>query len=387
MRITDVEAIVLGEPQDRIAEDSWDGSQDTVVIRVSTDAGVTGLGEVDSAPEVVRAIVESPASMRTMWGLRDLALGEDPRQVVRLWDKLWRGSSYYGRSGVVLHAISGIEAACFDIFGKSVGLPVSTLLGGAFRTSVPVYASLMTPETPEETTAVVERLFAEGFRAIKLGGGPLGRDPDLDEALVAAARAGSASVDLMIDLGMSWETPSHSLRMARRLERHGLRWIEEPIWPDEIDAYVWLTRHSPVPIAAGEAESVESRLLELIERRAVDVLQPDITRAGGFLCVQRVVEAARHRGVECVLHCYHTGITKAISLHLTAACRSLDLLEYCVEDNPIQTTVTNETFPVIDGSVAIPDGPGLGVSLNEETIATYRRPRPKAAEAPGEVVR
>jgi L-alanine-DL-glutamate epimerase-like enolase superfamily enzyme len=381
MRISNVEAIVLGEPQERIAEDSWDGSQDTVVIRVSTDAGITGLGEVDSAPEVVRAIVESPPSMRTMWGLRDLAVGEDPREIGRLFEKLWRGSSYYGRSGVVLHAISGVEVACWDILGQSAGLPVSTLLGGAFRTSVPVYASLMAPEDPAETTAVVEDLVAQGFRAIKFGGGPLGRDPDSDEALVAAARAGSADVDLMIDLGMSWETPGQALRMAKRLERYGLRWIEEPIWPDDVDAYVWLTSRSPVPIAAGEAESVEARLHELIERRAVDILQPDVTRAGGFQCVRRVVDHARQAGIECVLHCYHTGITKAVSLHLTAACRNLDWLEYCVEDNPIQTTVTNEAFPVVDGEVAIPTAPGLGVTLNEETIATYRRPHPGQRDA------
>ncbi len=118
-----------------------------------------------------------------------------------------------------------------------------------------------------------------------------------------------------------------------------------------------------------------------IEKGAVDILQPDVTRAGGFGCVRRVVDHARQAGIECVLHCYHTGITKAVSLHLTAACRNLDWLEYCVEDNPIQTTVTNEAFPVVDGEVAIPTAPGLGVTLNEDTIATYRRPHPGPRDA------
>lgn len=366
---------MLGEPLERIARDSWDGSQDTVLICVSTDAGITGVGEVDSAPEVVRAIVESPPSMRTMWGLRELCLGEDPHAIARIWRKLYRGTSYYGRAGVAMHAISGVEIALWDIVGKVSGLPVHTLLGGAHRNRVRVYASLMAAETAEETAAAVAQLAADGFTAVKLGGGPLGQDPDTDEELVAAARDAAPRIELMIDLGDSWETTGHALAMARRLERYGLRWIEEPIWPDDLDAYVWLTERSPVPIAAGEAEGTEDRLLEMIRRRAVHVLQPDITRAGGFMATRRVVDAAERSSQEVVLHCWHTGVTKAISLHLTAACPNLHLLEYCVEDNPIQRSVTIEQFPVHDGWVDIPEASGLGVTLDERTLERYARPR------------
>jgi L-rhamnonate dehydratase len=374
MKITDVEAIVLGEPVERIARESWDGSQDTVLIRVCTDEGVTGIGEVDSAPEVVRAVVESPASMRTMWGLRDLCLGEDPREIARIWRKLYRGTSYYGRAGVAMHAISGVEIALWDIMGKVSGLPVHALLGGAHRDSVRVYASLMAAATAAETASAVAELAAQGFTAVKLGGGSLGLDADTDEELVATVRAAAPGIELMIDLGDAWETTSHALAMARRLERYRLRWIEEPIWPDDLDAYVWLAERSPVPIAAGEAEGTEDRLLEMIRRRAVHVLQPDVTRAGGFMAVRRVVDAAERAGQEVVLHCWHTGITKAISLHLTAACANLDLLEYCVEDNPIQRSVTIEQFPVRDGRVAIPSEVGLGVTLDEHTLERYARP-------------
>jgi L-alanine-DL-glutamate epimerase-like enolase superfamily enzyme len=382
MKITDVETIVLGEPLERIAVDSWDGSQDTALIRVSTDAGITGIGEVDSAPEVVRAIVESPASMRTMWGLRELCLGEDPREIARIWHKLHRGTSYYGRSGVVMHAISGVEVALWDIAGKASALPVHTLLGGAHRDSVRVYASLMASDTAVDTASAVAELAAEGFTAVKLGGGPLGRDGDTDEEVVAAVRKAAPSIELMIDLGDAWETTSHSLAMARRLEPYRLRWIEEPIWPDDLDAYVWLSERSPVPIAAGEAEGTEDRLLEMIRRRAVHVLQPDITRAGGFMASRRVVDAAARAGQEVVLHCWHTGVTKAISLHLTAACANLELLEYCVEDNPIQRSVTIEQFPVRDGFVAIPSASGLGVTLDEQTLERYARPPLRRAAVP-----
>jgi L-alanine-DL-glutamate epimerase-like enolase superfamily enzyme len=232
----------------------------------------------------------------------------------------------------------------------------------------------MASDSAAETADAVAELAVQGFTAVKLGGGSLGLDADTDEELVGTVRAAAPQIELMIDLGDAWETTGHALRMARRLERYGLRWIEEPIWPDDLDAYVWLTARSPVPIAAGEAEGTEDRLLEMIRRHAVDVLQPDITRAGGFMATRRVVDAAERAGQEVVLHCWHTGVTKAISLHLTAACANLELLEYCVEDNPIQRSVTLEQFPVQGGRVAIPTAKGLGVTLDERTLERYARP-------------
>jgi L-rhamnonate dehydratase len=373
MRIANVEAIVVSEPAERIDIDSWDGSQDSVVIRVTTDDGLVGLGEVDSAPEVVRAIVESPPSMRTMWGLRDLLLGEDPREIGRLYEKLYRATSYYGREGCVMHAISGCEIALWDLLGKATGLPVSTLLGGTIRTRVRVYASLMCAAEPAAAAASVTELERDGFTAVKLGGGPLGVDIDHDEAIVRAVRAAAPATELMLDYGQCFETPAEALRVARRLEPHGVTWLEEPLFPDDIGPYVWLAERSPVPIAAGEAESTRSRLDELLRRRAVHVLQPDVTRVGGLGECREVVARARAHGIRCVLHCYNTGITKAASLHLSAVAPNLPLLEYCVEQNRVQTAVTVEQFPVVDGHVAVPVAPGLGVQLDESTIAELAR--------------
>ncbi len=189
MRITDVEAIVLRQPavDERIA----DGSQDDLVIRISTDEGITGIGEVDSAPEAVRAIVHAPGSHAIAGSLRELLLGEDPTQVERLWDKLYRGLIYVGRRGIALHALSGIDIALWDIKGKAEGKPVSELLGGRRRDRVRAYASMLMPETEEEVTERVRALRAQGFTAVKLGWGPLGRDPDRDVELARAASARS----------------------------------------------------------------------------------------------------------------------------------------------------------------------------------------------------
>jgi L-alanine-DL-glutamate epimerase-like enolase superfamily enzyme len=372
MRISDVQAIVLSEPTADLARMSWDGTQDDVVIRVTTDTGLVGIGEVDSAPEVVKAAVDTVGSHNAAWGLRELLLGEDPLHLGPLWERMYRGSMYYGRSGAGMNAMSGVEIALWDILGQATGVPVHVLLGGRFRSSARAYASLLALPEPDDTAALVAEAAAQGFTALKLGGGPLGEDADHDEALVAAARAAAPGIDLMIDLAYAWSSSGHALRMSRRLERYGLAWIEEPLAPDDVSAYVWLTERSPVPIAAGEAESSERGLLELVHRRAVDVLQPDVTRCGGFGVTHRVASAAFAAGLDCVLHCWKTGINKAAALHVTAALPHMDLMEYCLAANALQRDLTVERFPLVDGRVAVPQAAGLGVTLDPETVARHR---------------
>ncbi len=224
MRITDVEAIVLRQPavDERIA----DGSQDDLVIRISTDEGITGIGEVDSAPEAVRAIVHAPGSHAIAGSLRELLLGEDPTQVERLWDKLYRGLIYVGRRGIALHALSGIDIALWDIKGKAEGKPVSELLGGRRRDRVRAYASMLMPETEEEVTERVRALRAQGFTAVKLGWGPLGRDPDRDVELARAAKAAMDGGEVLIDAGLGYVADAKTaIRVARELERIGIFWL------------------------------------------------------------------------------------------------------------------------------------------------------------------
>ncbi|MBA3415146.1 MAG: mandelate racemase/muconate lactonizing enzyme family protein, partial [Chloroflexia bacterium] len=203
MKITEIEAIVLRQPDVDTAK--ADGSQDALLIRVRTDEGITGVGEVDSLPPVVKAIVDAPASHAIASGLGALLIGEDPLEIDRLWERMYRGSIYYGRRGAAIHAISGIDIALWDIKGKALGQPISRLLGGPHRTHVRAYASTLMPDTPEETGRCVTGLVERGFTAIKLGWGPFGRDPDLDIALLRAARtAAGDAVELMLDIGLGW---------------------------------------------------------------------------------------------------------------------------------------------------------------------------------------
>ena len=371
MRITKVEAILL-RPKGPIDTSIGDGSQDGILVRVHTDEGITGLGEIDSSPAVAKAIIDAPPSHKICSGLAALLVGENPLEIGRLWQKMYKGSLYYGRRGAAIHAISGIEIALWDIAGKAAGKPIHALLGGARRQRVKAYASTLMPDTPTEAAKVIETQMKAGFHAVKLGWGPLGRSAELDLALVAAARkAGGEKLDLMIDIGKGWETVRDGIDRARRMEQHNLFWIEEPFWPDDYAKYAALAAAVSTPIAGGEEETTLSDFERLAEKGNVQILQPDVTRAGGISECLRVADYARRNGRRCILHAWSTGIIKAATLHVLAAMEEAEYMEYCVQTTDLNQRLVTERFPLVDGHVAIPNGPGLGIELDETVLKEF----------------
>ncbi|MGI9145435.1 MAG: mandelate racemase/muconate lactonizing enzyme family protein [Chloroflexota bacterium] len=380
MKITDVEAIVLRQPA--VDESIADGSQDDLIVRVHTDAGIVGVGEVDSAPEVVKAVIEAPASHAIASGLRQVLLGEDPLDVEGLWWKMYRAAIYYGRRGVAVHAISGIDLALWDIKGKHLGQPVARLLGTPHRQRVRAYASTLMPDTEDEVRAKVAALIEQyGFTAVKLGWGPLGQDWRHDVRLARAARAaGGDGVDVLIDAGLGYGADAATaIRVARELEQLGIFWIEEPFMPDELGAYAELADSVDIRVAGGEEEATRWGFLELIERGHVDVVQPDVTRCGGLTEAMRIAQLAAQHQVACVPHAWKSGIIKAASLHLNAVLPEALFQEYCVAETPINSLLTTQRMPLHDGYVDVPSGPGLGVDLDQEVLdrlAVGERPLP-----------
>ncbi|MGI8973367.1 MAG: mandelate racemase/muconate lactonizing enzyme family protein [Gaiella sp.] len=373
MKITDVEAIVLRQAvvDDGIA----DGSQDDLVIRISTDEGITGIGEVDSSPELVQALVQAPSSHAVATSLRDALIGEDPFDVERLWHKMYRGLIYFGRRGIAIHAISGLDIALWDIKGKALGKPIDELLGTPVRDRVRAYASMLMPETTTEVTSAVTALRDKGFTAVKLGWGPLGKDAEHDVELAAAARAaGGDGVEIMIDAGLGYVADAETaIGVAREYERLGIYWLEEPFEPDEFEAYAELADTVELRIAAGEQDATRWGFRELIERAHVDVVQPDVTRCGGITETLRIAEFAREHGVATVPHAWKSGIIKAASLHVNAVLPDGIFQEYCVADTPIATSLTKQRLPIeADGCVAVPTAPGLGVELDEDVLESLR---------------
>jgi L-rhamnonate dehydratase len=372
LKITDVEAIVLRQPvlDDGIA----DGSQDDVVVLVHTDEGITGIGEVDSAPEAVRALVNGVGSHAIAGSLQELLVGEDPTDVERLWQKMYRGLIYVGRRGIALHALSGIDIALWDLAGKAAGKPVHELLGGARRDRVRAYASRLMPETPQETADAVAALCEDGFTAVKLGWGPLGKDPKHDVKLAAAAKEAAGTCDILIDAGLGYGGDAKvAIDVARELEQIGIFWLEEPFEPDEYEAYAELADAVDIRVAAGEQDTTRWGFRELIERGHVDLVQPDVTRCGGISEWLRIAELARDHGVETVPHAWKSGIIKAASLQCNAVIPDALFQEYCVAQTPINQTLTKERLPVEeDGTILVPVTPGIGITLDEEVVDHYR---------------
>jgi L-rhamnonate dehydratase len=372
VRITDVEAIVLRQPE--IDEGIADGSQDDLVVRVHTDEGIVGIGEVDSSPEVCKAIIEARGSHKIALGLRELLIGEDPADEA-LWDKMYRGVIFYGRRGAAIHAISGIDIALWDIRGQAAGKPVCELLGVVVHDRIRAYASRLMPDTADEVTAAVEELKGSHFTAIKLGWGPLGQDPAHDVELARAAKAAAGDgVEILIDAGLGYRADAvAATRVARELEALGIYWLEEPFEPDEYEAYAELSDAVDIPIAAGEQDVTTWGFRELIDRGHVDILQPDVTRCGGITETLRIAKLGAERGLKTVPHAWKSGIIKAASLHVNAVLPDALFQEYCVAQTPINTRLTNELLPIeSDGCVAVPTAPGLGVTLNDDVLQELR---------------
>jgi len=297
VKITAVEAVVLRQAS--IDEGIADGSQDDLVVLIHTDEGITGIGEVDSSPEVVRTLLESTGSHAVATGLADALVGEDPLDVERLWDKMYRAVIYFGRRGIAVHAISGLDIALWDIKGKALGKPVCELLGTPLHDRIRAYASMLMPDTAAEVSEKVTALREQGFTAVKLGWGPLGRDAAHDVALAAAAKeAGGDGVEIMIDSGLGYVADAQkAIGVAREYEQLGIYWMEEPFEPDEYEAYAELADTVDLRIAAGEQDATRWGFRELRDRAHVDVVQPDVTRCGGITEMLRIGEQAHAAGV------------------------------------------------------------------------------------------
>jgi L-alanine-DL-glutamate epimerase-like enolase superfamily enzyme len=369
MKITRVEPIHLRLPD---VNERCDGSQETLLVKVHTDSGISGVGEADSSSLVARAIIEAPLSHKICRGLADCVVGQDPFEIDRLIHRMYEGSIYFGRQGAVIQAMSGIEIALWDVVGKATKRPVYQLLGGGFRKKFLAYASILFGDTPAETERIGANLVKQGFRAVKFGWGPMGQSESSDIAHVRAARqAVGPDVELMVDAGLCWDTAT-AIRRAQQFEPFDLTWLEEPLHPDNLAGYARLSARAPMRIAAGEEICDIKEFQQMMDVGGIDVAQVDVTRVGGLARSKRIGwdSAERHR--LCVNHSYKTGVNIAASLHFIAALPNTHYFEYCVEQGALRQTLTKQRFPVVDGEISVPEEPGLGIELDEEIVAKYR---------------
>jgi len=368
MKITRVSAIVLRLPQVTAA---CDGTQDTCLLKIETDEGITGWGEVDSCPTVVKAIVEAPLSHQICNGLANALAGADPLALDACMQRMQAAANYYGRTAAGAHAMAGINIALWDIAGKACNRPVYQLLGGPHKTRFRAYCSILFGDTPAQTHDLGRRFADLGFSAVKFGWGPMGQSEANDIALVREARRGvGEKVDVLIDAGQVWDWKT-ALKRAHQFAEYRPFWLEEPLHPEDVAGYARLCAASPLPIATGEAEARFPDFERLLVEGGLDWVQPDPGRCG----ISTMVEVGRlahrlHRKV--VNHSFKSGITIAASLHGLAAAPHGEVFEYCMADSPLRHDLTVEKFPIVDGYIHLPEGPGLGVTIREETIQKYR---------------
>jgi L-rhamnonate dehydratase len=381
MKITNVELLVLKSPGlYRSPEGSEEPPGPTYMglVKVSTDAGLTGWSDVETAASVAKAAIDAPSwsegEIEAFEGLKSLLVGENPLEVERLWYKMYRGSIYYGRRGVAIQAISAIDIALWDIMGKAYGQPIHVLLGGKWRDRVRAYASTLFRPTPDAMREAARRYIDQGFTAVKFGWGVFGKDPRVDVQLVEAARETLGDTrDLLIDTGWFIErTPKQAIQTVRALEPFKPFFIEEILHPEDYDGYRRVAEAVDTLIACGEQEATEWGFRELIERGRVDILQPDLTRCGGFTTARKIVHMAELSNVLIIPHSWSSDLLTAASLHLNAFMRRAEFIEFNTSQGPLSREMVREPLEMIDGYLDVPTTPGLGVEVNEGTIERYR---------------
>lgn len=370
MKITNVEAIFVSQKQVKVQCDS---GQDALIVKITTDAGITGIGEIDSAPLAAKAVIEGPFSHTISTGLKNVLIGQDPFETERLWEAMYRATIYTGRRGIGLHAMSGIDLALWDIKGKALGLPIWKLLGGGFHKEMRCYASVLFGATPKETGEIARRIRDRGFDAVKFGWAPIGQDAKNDVDLVRQGRKGLGDDgDLMIDAGLVWDART-ALQRAHAFAEFNIAWLEEPLQPDDYEGYRRLCEASPVHIAAGESESNRQSYRDLMDQGRIDIVQIDLTRCGGFTEAMKIASLAADRGLKVANHGFTTYINVHAALHWLNAIPNALICEFVVQENTeLREFLTVGNVKARDGRLPIPDAPGLGLELNDEQIEKFR---------------
>jgi D-arabinonate dehydratase/D-galactarolactone cycloisomerase len=342
---------------------------DTVIVVLTTDNGLIGYGEAKApvAPQVTKEIVD-----RLLAGI---VLGEDPRNVTVLWERMYAGMRVRGhRAGFYLEAMSGVDIALWDLAGKAAGVPIYQMMGGAFRESVRVYASgLPTIElnAPDEhfaqLAAEAKGLQSEGYTGLKMA---LGRGirGDLKSLRTVRDAVGDDFI-IYADAAGAYDT-AQAMRLGKELEELGVGWFEMPIFPEDIDGYAELARELTIPIAL-DSLTTRYETAEFIRRRALDVVQPDVCRAGGITECRRIAELADSFGLAFAPHIsIGSAIHFVASAHLASAMPNTITSEYWIGKNPIGNAILEEPFEFKDGYMRTPSKPGLGVKINDKALAS-----------------
>jgi L-alanine-DL-glutamate epimerase-like enolase superfamily enzyme len=380
--ISDLEVIPIMTPA--VNADDCDGSADTVIVRVTDENGLQGIGESDAPANLVAAFFEQPNLHVWSQSVRDLVIGADPFELTALYERVYDGTIYPGRRGLGIHALSALDIALHDLVGKQLGRPVYQLLGGSRRDALKPYATIF-PGLPQgrtlselmsEIKVLFERALTTGFRAVKME--VLFDDAATDRQIVDAIHEGRSwlgdEIRLMIDFGYRWRDWRDALWVLRRIEDCDIYFAEAPLRHDDLYGHARLAERSDIRIGGAEWGATRFECREWLAA-GIDVLQPDINRCGGLTEITRIAAEADASGRTVVPHGWKTGITAAAGRHFHAATINSPTFEFLsplLWESPIRTELVFPEPQVRDGYMKLPDAPGLGIELDPEAVDRYR---------------
>jgi D-galactarolactone cycloisomerase len=357
--------------------------RNSYLVRIETDNGLVGWGEGGQygPPEPVAAVVDHVFGPRL--------IGRDPAEPVRIWDELYNHSRDFGQKGTYVEAISAIDIALWDIAAQAVGMPVWKLLGGAFRNRVKAYATgCYYPEAYGDLLSILRDLEIEamgyrnaGFDFLKVKIGLLNIKSDAERLRVIRNSVGP-DVGLLVDANHAYSAAT-AIRMGRLMDPLDIRFFEEPVSPEDRDGYRRVRQQNPIPVAGGECEFTRYGFRDLIGGGCVDVAQPDLAVCGGFSAFSQILALANAHGVTVVPHVWGSGIALAAALQAIATIPPIPhtanpvpllnepVVEFDRKHNPLRDDLLKVRFDLVEGYLTIPDGPGLGVVVDEETLSRF----------------
>lgn len=341
--------------------------QYATLVRIHAE-GLVGVGEAYGLPEPsVTAALLSELLAPQLIGADALAVGAHRRSLMAVQQGLGH------RRGFFVEAVGGLDLALWDLRGKAMGQPVHRLLGGPVRTAVPVYASpVPLRDTPAESAEQACEFVAAGHRGVKLKvGGGVARD--LAHAAAVRAAVGD-DVELMGDANGAYRV-HEAARLAAGLADLGFRWLEEPVAIDDLPALADLRARTTLPIAVGENHFGAEEALAVLQARAADVLTPNVVRVGGISGALRVAAVAEVHGAEVAPHGVGSAVNVAAALQAAATLPVVTGYERNQLPNPLRDDLLTVPFRLVDGELMIPDGPGLGIELDEDTVTRHLRRR------------
>lgn len=385
LEIVDVMTHVLLDPgYDPSATSS---AQDTFIVEIVTDEGLTGIGETDLNAWIARELVEANGTNTMDRGLKARLIGRDPRDPEAIWEDLYVGSAMTGRRGAGINAIGALDIALWDICGQAAGKPCWQLWTDDAPRELTPYASLQ----PEVLSfdAYLESMVAWGLQAKTLGfraakceatfSGPYvhkglhGDDANVIEVVTAVREAVGSEMDLMVDVQYAFDSVARALRCCEALAELDVFFLETPLWVDDLAGYGELQRRSPIRIAQGEWLSTRHEFADLIAT-GVAVVQPDIGRVGGLTEARRVCALAAAADCLVVPHAWKTGISVAVAAHLAMATPNMPFFEFLPSDlceSRLRKELTRDELVFDGGTLTTPRRPGLGIDLDRDALASF----------------